>query len=114
MVYHLHRIPECFAHLDPTELYHVNNDDYNKKVQYKQKSTLTFPSIAESAELADSSLEKLTNPNPLDLPLSLSVITFAVKQTQTRQSFFKAAVKSHQSLLMFIPVLSIINQEIFP
>jgi len=37
--------------------------------------------MAESAEVADSSLEKLTNPNPLDLPVSLSVITLAVKQT---------------------------------
>ena len=34
--------------------------------------------MADIAEPADSSLAKLTNPNPLDLPVSLSVITFAV------------------------------------
>jgi len=33
---------------------------------------LTFPSIASFAHLASSSLEKMTNPKPLDLPLSLS------------------------------------------
>lgn len=40
----------------------------------------TFPSMAESAAEAQSSLEKFTKPNPLDLPESLSVITFADKK----------------------------------
>lgn len=33
---------------------------------------LTFPSIASLAHVAWSSFEKMTNPKPLDLPLSLS------------------------------------------
>jgi len=77
-----------------------------KKFQYKLKSTLTFPSIVESVELADSSFEKLTNPNPLHLPDSLLVITFVLKhahkykyartKNRTRQSFFNPGMKSHQ------------------
>lgn len=34
--------------------------------------------MADSAEDADSVSEKLTKPNPLDLPVSLSVITLAI------------------------------------
>lgn len=34
--------------------------------------------MADSAEEADSVSEKLTKPNPLDLPVSLSVITLAI------------------------------------
>jgi len=37
----------------------------------------TWPSMADIAELADSSLSKFTKPKPLDLPVSLSVITLA-------------------------------------
>lgn len=35
--------------------------------------------MALNAELADSELLKLTNPKPLDLPDSLSVMTFAAQ-----------------------------------
>jgi hypothetical protein len=44
---------------------------------YKQQ--LTFPSMASFALLASSSFEKLTNPKPLDLPLSLSYNIFTKK-----------------------------------
>lgn len=33
--------------------------------------------MPDKASLADASLSKFTNPNPLDLPVSLSVITLA-------------------------------------
>ncbi|CAI9771155.1 unnamed protein product [Fraxinus pennsylvanica] len=40
---------------------------------------LACPSMADTAELAHSSDEKFTNPNPLDFPVSLSMITLAVQ-----------------------------------
>lgn len=50
------------------------------------KLVLTWPSIADRAELADSPSTKLTNPNPLDLPVSLSVMTLAEDQMQRELS----------------------------
>lgn len=51
----------------------------------------TWPSIAFIASFAQSSSEKFTNPNPLDLPESLSMITFAVtKKTKFSMNTFTA------------------------
>lgn len=47
---------------------------------------ITWPSMADFAELADSESAKLTKPKPLDLCVSLSKITLAVYENQKKRS----------------------------
>lgn len=54
------------------------------------------------ALLADSSLSKLTNPNPLDLPVSLSVITLAA-----------SIITVTYSVLLVVNIKTMFYQEIF-
>ena len=48
------------------------------------KHLLTFPSMASFAQLASSSFEKFTNPNPLDLPVSLSYMILTETKVSSR------------------------------